>query len=85
MSESRLRSIVLVFLLAFATRSFTFSADGPVKVWEEQVVIPTYLMGAPDPNPQFYLAAHRRGRNGASIPIRYTITLRQRKPTELTR
>ena len=26
-----------------------------VKIWEEQVLIPTYLIGPPEPNPQFYL------------------------------
>ena len=27
----------------------------PVKVWEEKIVIPTYAIGAPEPNPIFNL------------------------------
>jgi tetratricopeptide (TPR) repeat protein len=32
-----------------------------VRVWEEQVVIPTYLIGPPDPNPQFYFGGASQG------------------------
>lgn len=32
----------------------TGAAHGDVRVWEEQVVVPTYRVGAPDPNPIFY-------------------------------
>jgi tetratricopeptide (TPR) repeat protein len=31
------------------------AADAGVKAWEEQVVIPTYLIGPPDPDPRFYV------------------------------
>jgi hypothetical protein len=32
-----------------------------VKVWEEKVTIPTYLIGEPDPNPQFYFGGESQG------------------------
>jgi hypothetical protein len=32
-----------------------------VKVWEEKVTIPTYLLGEPNPNPQFYFGGNSQG------------------------
>jgi len=32
-----------------------------VRAWEEQVTIPTYLIGPPDPNPQFYFGGASQG------------------------
>ncbi len=32
-----------------------------VRVWEEAVTIPTYLIGPPDPNPQFYFGGASQG------------------------
>jgi len=37
-----------------------------VKVWETNIVIPTYLVGAPEPNPMFYFG---RQSQGAQAPI----------------
>jgi tetratricopeptide (TPR) repeat protein len=37
-----------------------------VKVWETNIVIPTYLIGAPEPNPMFYFG---RQSQGAQAPI----------------
>jgi tetratricopeptide (TPR) repeat protein len=39
----------------------TLRAAEPVKVWEETITIPTYLVGNPDPNPQFYLGGNSQG------------------------
>jgi tetratricopeptide (TPR) repeat protein len=36
-------------------------AAGPVRVWEDQITIPTYLLGPPDPNPQFYAGGNSQG------------------------
>jgi tetratricopeptide (TPR) repeat protein len=52
-------SAVLVLTLATACR--LFAAAGAVKVWEEKVTIPTYLIGQPDPNPQFYFGGNSQG------------------------
>jgi len=43
------------------------AADVPaVKVWETTMVIPTYLAGAPEPNPMFYFG---RQSQGAQAPV----------------
>ena len=49
------------FLLSLAAISPLFSATTPVKAWEEKVTIPTYLIGPPDPNPQFYFGGSSQG------------------------
>jgi tetratricopeptide (TPR) repeat protein len=47
--------------LCLAAISPLLTAQAPVKAWEEQTVIPTYLIGPPDPNPQFYFGADSQG------------------------
>ena len=47
-----------VYLLSLAMVSPLYSAWAPVKAWEETVNIPTYLIGPPDPNPQFYFGGN---------------------------
>ena len=37
------------------------AAGAPVNAWEEKVTIPTYLIGPPDPNPQFYFGGNSQG------------------------
>ncbi len=49
------------FLLGLAAASPLFAAATGVKVWDEQVTIPTYLIGPPDPNPQFYFGGNSQG------------------------
>src|ERR1035437_3446616 len=61
MSESRWRYVVIVFLLSVFTVSPLLAADQPVKAWQQKVVIPTYLIDAPDPNPQFYFGGVSQG------------------------
>ena len=61
MSESRWRYVVMVFLLSVFTVSPLLAADQPVKAWQQKVVIPTYLIDAPDPNPQFYFGGVSQG------------------------
>jgi tetratricopeptide (TPR) repeat protein len=51
----------VLFLLSLAAISPLFAASTGVKVWEEQVTIPTYLIGPPDPNPQFYFGGNSQG------------------------
>jgi len=50
-----------VFLLSLSIVSPLYAAGAPVKVWEETVNIPTYLIGPPDPNPQFYFGGNSQG------------------------
>ena len=42
--------------------------DSGVKIWEESVVIPTYLAGEPDPNPMFYMGRAYQGAEGRVYP-----------------
>src|SRR6266567_1982994 len=44
------------------------AADSPVKVWEEKAVIPTYLAGAPEPNPMFFFGRASQGAQGPVYP-----------------
>jgi len=46
-----------VLLLGLTITPSLFATEAPVKVWEEQVTIPTYLVGPPDPNPHFYFGS----------------------------
>ena len=55
-----------VFFIAGAS---IYAADAiPVRVWEEDVIIPTYLAGAPDPNPMFYFGRAYQGAEGRVYP-----------------
>ena len=50
---------ILLFILVIVSPLFAMGA--PVKAWEESVTIPTYLIGPPDPNPQFYFGGASQG------------------------
>lgn len=39
-----------------------------VRVWEEEIVIPTYLIGEPEPNPIFYFGKQSQGAQGRVYP-----------------
>ncbi len=46
-----------------------------VNVWEEQVIVPTYVMGPAEPNPQFYLGGQSQGAQQRVYPYpAYDIT-----------
>ena len=55
-------------LSGFAPQAAAPVATG-VKVWEENTVIPTYLIGEPEPNPMFYFGAGVAGSPGARLPL----------------
>ncbi|HZH95850.1 MAG TPA: hypothetical protein VEY06_08200 [Flavisolibacter sp.] len=42
--------------------------DCAVKVWEEEVIIPTYGIGKPDKNPMFFEKRVYQGSSGAVYP-----------------
>ncbi len=42
--------------------------NSPVKVWETQAVIPTYLAGDPEPNPMFFFGRESQGAQGPVYP-----------------
>jgi tetratricopeptide (TPR) repeat protein len=43
-------------------------ADSTVRIWEEPLVIPTYEVGEPDPNPRFYAGRTYQGAQGRVYP-----------------
>ena len=56
-------------LLTFSiTLSTTPSKDKPVRIWEEKIVMPTYLVDPPDPNPRFYEGRAYQGAQGRVYP-----------------
>jgi tetratricopeptide (TPR) repeat protein len=60
MQRGLFRSLIVLLTLAMISPLFA-AAAAPVKVWEENVVIPTYLVGQPEPNPQFYSGGTSQG------------------------
>jgi hypothetical protein len=56
-------------LILFIGRVQSQNTDiSSVKIWEEQIVIPTYEIGEPDPNPRFYEGAVHQGAQGRVYP-----------------
>jgi tetratricopeptide (TPR) repeat protein len=70
-SRSRSIAVLLAGLGAVCglTMSFAYAADAQgVRVWEEKTVIPTYLAGAPEPNPMFFFGRQSQGAQGPVYP-----------------
>jgi len=59
--QKRCSNSVFAFFLIMTMAPPLLAAVAPVKVWEEGVTIPTYLIGPPDPNPQFYFGGASQG------------------------
>jgi tetratricopeptide (TPR) repeat protein len=55
-------------LLMTATPVLSAGDAAPVRAWEETTVIPTYLAGAPEPNPMFDLGRASQGAQGIVYP-----------------
>lgn len=64
MIRFRFPASVLLFSLLFAV----LLPASTVKMWEEEVVLPTYLVGDPDPNPMFYFGRAYQGAQGRIYP-----------------
>jgi tetratricopeptide (TPR) repeat protein len=60
------KNIALILMLA-GMLPFA-AAAAPVKLWEQDEVIPTYLSGPPDPNPMFYFGRQSQGAEGRIYP-----------------
>ncbi len=60
--------IVLVLGLLLTVRASFAAAASGVKVWETNVVIPTYLAGDPEPNPSFFFGRQSQGALGPVYP-----------------
>ncbi len=57
-----------LWLAMFLIAAISTHLLGAVKVWEEDVVIPTYIAGEPEPNPMFYFGRASQGAEGRIYP-----------------
>jgi len=74
-----LTALLFTAILAFAALPSFGAEETPVKVWEEKIVIPTYLVGAPEPNPMFYFGSESQGAQGRIYPYPLYDTLTHKK------
>ncbi len=58
--------LLLTSLTCFSIKPIL--ADSTAKIWEEPLVIPTYEVGKPDPNPRFYTGRTYQGAQGRVYP-----------------
>lgn len=73
-------AIVGAAVLLAMTAPLAAGAAAPgVKAWEQEVVIPTYLAGAPEPNPMFYFGRMSQGAEGRVYPYPLYDTLTNKK------
>jgi tetratricopeptide (TPR) repeat protein len=63
----KVRLSALVLTLALWSVSAP-AEESSVKIWQEPRVIPTYLIGKPDPNPRFYTGRTYQGAQGRVYP-----------------
>ena len=71
MSRQKFRLLLFLFigaLLGVTCSSAYAAGDSSVRVWEQDIVIPTYLAGAPEPNPMFYFGRASQGAEGRIYP-----------------
>ena len=68
MSRGQFHLLRLCAACLAAGSLFAAAGVSPVKVWEEKTVIPTYLAGAPDPNPMFFFGRSSQGAQGPVYP-----------------
>ena len=59
--------LTLVLILAAAPAA-SAAEPAPVKMWETQIVLPTYLAGEPEPNPMFFFGRQSQGAQGPVYP-----------------
>jgi tetratricopeptide (TPR) repeat protein len=57
--------------IAFLTLAAALSAQTGARVWEETLVIPTYLVEKPEPNPMFYNGRAYQGAKGPVYPYAF--------------
>ena len=60
--------ILWMFIIHSGIAITTFSEDTIVRIWEEPLIIPTYEVGKPDPNPRFYAGRAYQGAQGRVYP-----------------
>ena len=60
--------LCLGVLLGVSSSSIYAAGDSEVRIWEQDIVIPTYMAGAPEPNPMFYFGSASQGAEGRVYP-----------------
>ncbi len=77
----RVLASILTFACAITLTQVTPAGaqDVPVKMWEEQLMLPTYLAGDPEPNPMFFFGRQSQGAQGPVYPYPMYDTLTGRK------
>ncbi len=68
MKDKRVALRLLSFIFVFLLSDLLPRAQAQVRMWEEPLVIPTYLVGPPEPNPIFYSGRGYQGAKGAIYP-----------------
>jgi len=71
-------------LLLLASPAWAADASA-VRLWEEDVVLPTYLAGDPEPNPMFYFGRMSQGAEGRTYPYPLYDTLTGKKANKTYR
>jgi len=67
--RSQLSLVLCLGALLGVTSSTLYAAgDSAVRIWERDIVIPTYMAGAPEPNPMFYFGSASQGAEGRIYP-----------------
>jgi tetratricopeptide (TPR) repeat protein len=61
-------ALLIAAIFAFVAPPMLRAQQSPVKVWEEKIVIPTYAIGDPEPNPIFNLGRNSQGAQGIVYP-----------------
>jgi tetratricopeptide (TPR) repeat protein len=76
-----MRRVSAALLVSIATLAYAAPApaQGRVTVSEQDVVIPTYLAGDPEPNPMFYFGRESQGAEGRVYPYPLYDSLTHRK------
>ncbi|HVV71648.1 MAG TPA: hypothetical protein VHI52_09145, partial [Verrucomicrobiae bacterium] len=79
------RRLVWLWAGAAFVLFLTTAQAAPVKVYEERIVIPTYLAGDPEPNPMFDLGRNSQGARGKVYPYPLYDTLTNVKSNQAYR
>ena len=73
-------ALVLALVSFVSLAPYSFAAEvSAVKMWESQLVIPTYLAGEPEANPMFFFGRQSQGAQGPVYPYAMYDTLTGRK------
>lgn len=79
----QLMALLFAANFAFAALPARGAEENPVKAWETNIVIPTYVIGAPEPNPMFYFGSESQGAQDRIYPYPLYDTLTHKKTDKI--